>query len=641
MYCKNRYQRKQLRPNLRSQQGAQVHEAEGWVQHLNTQAVDSQLRNYQNQLKAHIQSHNGGNSTVGDVLGTRKPRIYALPYLAGTLPYVVRARAAPMSEVPARHKAQFQYAIYADQRSAAWGDSPLLQWQAPTAEIAGKKLTIAWVAATPADQQAIEALIPTPAPGQELDPSQLPQGLPSSIHLKPEIRLDGQTVAAGSAMRAGAEPVGVGGFTRYGSSSGQWDTSRDQLIAGQQTAIGLSIQGISQGQMQRLKERMEATKQKLEQALALPPNQRAAALQGITGEHLTGDMLTATVWGYFASLQSYGAIAGSQAQVIDLPALQYGLFHAQVQPRKPFGLVTTGISFKGLNMDIGHVRSIRWVKDDNPNSPINNKPELTQNGKTAAQNRWIVYNKTKGQYSSLMEGFILEESWSRINQCRYTDNSGSIQNPTSEPCPQGISTMKIISIAEHEGQKIYSIDSKNKPQALPNINNSEVLNAIHAEKEVIFHEKSINNSDWKGSGYSIVDPETGAGAYIIEGSGNGGALFLGLGNGVGFALFFAGATMGVAPAILFILGILVAVSIVAATLALISVGDPEDIDCYAAGFKAGTKSIAFLTAFARLLFIKIAPGMPFDKKKWLIAGLGTGLAYEILNEIESHRTVCN
>ncbi|WP_347486118.1 transglutaminase-like domain-containing protein [Vandammella animalimorsus] len=518
-----------------AQQGAQVNEAEGWVQHLNTQAVDARLRTYQNQLKAHIQSHNGGNSTVGDVLGTRKPRIYSLPYLAGTLPYAVRARAAPMSEIPARHKAQFQYAIYADQRSAAWGDSPLLQWQAPTAEIAGKKLTIAWVAATPADQQAIEALIPTPAPGQELTPNQLPQGLPGSIHLKPELRLDGQTVATGSAMRAGAEPVGVGGFTRYGSGSGsgQWDTSRDQLIAGQQTAIGLSIQGISQGQMQRLKERMEATKQKLEQALALPPNQRAAALQGITGEHLTGDMLTATVWGYFASLQSYGAIAGSQAQVIDLPALQYGLFHAQVQPRKPFGLVTTGISFKGLNMDIGHVRSIRWVKDDDPNSPINNKPELTQNGKTAAQNRWIAYNKAKGQYSSAQEHATPEAFWVDKNQCRYMDSNGQVQNPTMQPCAEGISAVKAIAIAQQQGQKIYTINENNRDTALPKLPiggevGAEIRNAIQAGKEVTFHEARINEHGWSGYGYSIVDPETGAGAYLIEGKGNGG--WLGLAN---------------------------------------------------------------------------------------------------------------
>ena len=39
---------------------------------------------------------------------------------------------------------------------------------------------------------------------------------------------------------------------------------------------------------------------------------------------------------------------------------------------------------------------MRWVKDDNPSSAINNKPELTANGKSAAQNRWIAYNKMRG-----------------------------------------------------------------------------------------------------------------------------------------------------------------------------------------------------------------------------------------------------
>ena len=106
--------------------------------------------------------------------------------------------------------------------------------------LAGKKLTLAWVAASAADEAAIKALIPTPPPGQQLDPSQLPRGLGSSIHLKPELRLDGQTVATGSAMGAGSEPIGLGGFSRYGQQD--WDDTQDQLIAGQQTALGLSIQ---------------------------------------------------------------------------------------------------------------------------------------------------------------------------------------------------------------------------------------------------------------------------------------------------------------------------------------------------------------------------------------------------------------
>jgi len=508
-----------------AQQGAQVNEQEGWVRNLNTAAVQTQLTNYQNQLKTYIDSQNGGNSTVGDVLGTRTAKIDPLPYFAGTLPYTVRARTQAFSEVPDNLRVKFKYGIYADQMSAAWGDSPIVQYQAPTASLAGKKVTLAWVAASPADQAAIEALIPTPPPGQELDPSQLPTGLPA-VGLKPEIRVDGVTVASGSGMSAGSEPIGVGGFTQYGSQ--QWDTSQDQLIAGQQTAIGMSIQGISQKQLDTLKTRMEATKAKLDQAQAAPQDERAAILQGMTGEDFTGDMLTATLWGYFVSLQSNGVIASSQAQMFDMPALSYGLFHAQVKPRKVYGLVTTGITFNGLNMDIGHLRHFRWVKDDDPQSIINNKPELTTNGKSAAQNRWIAYNKMRGQHSSLMESAAPEAFWVDKSTCRYTDENGQIQNPVMADCTQAISAVKAISIAQSQGQKIYTITPQNRTTALPTITgaNSEIINAINAGKEVTFHESTINAYGWSGIGYNIVDPDTGAGSYIIEGSGNGGILML-------------------------------------------------------------------------------------------------------------------
>ena len=306
-------------------------------------------------------------------------------------------------------RAKFRYQIYSDARSAAWGESPLMGFEAPTAALAGKKLTLAWVAASAADEAAIAALIPTPAPGQQLDPSQLPRGLSSSISLKPRILVDGEIKAEGPGMRAGSEPVGAGAFTKYGG--GDWDETTDPLIAGQQTALGLSIQGISQAQLNTLKTRMEATKQKLEQAQAAPEAQRATLLQGLTGDHLTGDLLTATLWGYYAAIQSHGAIASSQAQMFDRPALSYGLFHAQVRPNKLYGIVTTGITFQGLNMDIGHLRSIRWVKDDNPQSPINAKPELTANGKSAAQNRWIAYNKLRGQYNRALLHKASPLSW--------------------------------------------------------------------------------------------------------------------------------------------------------------------------------------------------------------------------------------
>ena len=58
-------------------------------------------------------------------------------------------------------------------------------------------------------------------------------------------------------------------------------------------------------------------------------------------------------------LHQRGLIAASQAQMVDAPALSYGLFHAQVKPNKLYGLVNRGVTFQGLNMDIGHLRHIR------------------------------------------------------------------------------------------------------------------------------------------------------------------------------------------------------------------------------------------------------------------------------------------
>ena len=368
---------------------------------------------------------------------------------------------------------------------------------------------------------------PHTAAGPTAGPSQLPRGLGSSIHLKPELRVDGTPVATGPGMGAGSEPVGQGGYTRYGQQD--WDETQDPLIAGQQTAIGLSIQGISQAQLQTLKTRMEATKQKLEQAQAAPEAQRPAILQGMTGEHLTGDLLTATIWGYFAALQSHGAIASAQAQMIDRPALSYGLFHAQVKPRKLYGIVTTGIRFQGLNMDIGHLRHTRWVKNDDPSAPINNKPELTANGKTAAQNRWIAYNKMRGQGASAMEHAVPERYWVDKNQCRYVDEFGQIKNPLLVDCAQGISAVKAIAIAQAEGQRIYTINAQNAATALPALTiggdvGAEIRSAVQAGKEVTVHESPISAHGWMGYGYIITDPETGAGAYIIDGGGNGGFL---------------------------------------------------------------------------------------------------------------------
>jgi hypothetical protein len=167
------------------------------------------------------------------------------------------------------------------------------------------------------------------------------------------------------------------------------------------------------------------------------------------------------------------------------------------------------------------------VKDDNPQSPINAKPELTANGKSAAQNRWIAYNKMRGQYNSAMEHAVPEQFWVDKNQCRYIDETGTIKNPAMADCAQAVSAVKAIAIAQAEGQRIYTINQSNAATALAKLPvggtvGQEIQSAIQAGKEVTVHERGINAHGFSGYGYIITDPETGGGAYLIEGKGNGG-----------------------------------------------------------------------------------------------------------------------
>ena len=251
-------------------------------------------------------------------------------------------------------------------------------------------------------------------------------------------------------------------------------------------------------------------------------------------------------------------------------------------------------------MDIGHLRHVRWVKDDDPKSQINDKPELKQNNKSAAQNRWIAYNRMRGQYASAMEHAAPEAFWVDKTKCSYTDENGRIQNPTLNPCAEGISAVKAIAIAQSEGQKIYTINKANAQTALAKLPiggevGSEIRNAVNAGKEVTVHEKSINKHGWKGFGYIVIDPETGAGAYLIEGSGNGG-IFLAIGYVYGFALGYTMLMLDAAIALkassAFIVPILEALALELASIAVIwqaygaLYGDKAQ-QCFATGIGLG------------------------------------------------------
>jgi hypothetical protein len=48
-----------------------------------------------------------------------------------------------------------------------------------------------------------------------------------------------------------------------------------------------------------------------------------------------------------------------------------------------------------------------------------------------------------------------------------------------------------------------------------------VQNAVNAGKEVTISQAKITYAGWSGAGYLVIDPQTGAGSYLIEGGANG------------------------------------------------------------------------------------------------------------------------
>jgi hypothetical protein len=133
----------------------------------------------------------------------------------------------------------------------------------------------------------------------------------------------------------------------------------------------------------------------------------------------------------------------------------------------------------------------------------------------------------RGQHASAMEYATPEAFWIDRSQCRYVDEDGQIKNPALPDCGQAISGVKALAIAQSQGQKIYTITPENANTALATLPvggsvGQEIRNAVNAGKEVTVHEKAISAFGWTGYGYSIVDPDTGASGYLIEGSGNGG-----------------------------------------------------------------------------------------------------------------------
>ena len=459
---------------------ATINEAEGYVTNVNSSYIQQQMTDYQTRVQNYI-SQNYPNATVGDVLGKKEIIKQEFPILAGTLPYRMIVKGAIYSSIPdnLRHKITFN--VVKDMYDEIIGTPINITKSLP--ELAGKKITLSYSPATPQDEAVINSYLPKPhADGTPIQPNELPSSLPAYlINLKPELRIDGVVVATGTSVGTGNTETFKMTFTAPNESP---DVITNDIQAGEYLGIALDIGRISQEQMQALKTKLEATKAKFE----------AQDFANLTKDDIVGELLYTTALSYYAELDVADHMNARTLGVlaIRLPSESKTSFELSV---KSFFGIPMSVSQGGLVIDID--RTMILVK------PLDGNIDKAKE-----------FLLSSGMHSSALEYSVPEQLF-------------SIPNNTAE----GISAVKALQIANDQGMPIYSVNQSNINTILPQLQLdagtiSDIQNAVNAGKVVIVSKTDINYHGWTGCGYIIIDPNTGAGAYMISGGMNGGELLI-------------------------------------------------------------------------------------------------------------------
>ncbi|MDQ1830489.1 transglutaminase-like domain-containing protein [Massilia scottii] len=487
-------------------QGATVDEAQGYVQNLNHGAAQAQYAAYQTRLKTYISSQKSG-ATVGDVVGMQTIKAEDNTVLLGTLAYKTTLTANTFQTLPDNLRWRFKTNIYAADNLSD-SSSPIIEIDQTTARLAGKKITLSFAPASPADQELINSYMPKPhADGTPIQMSELPPTLPAYlIKLKAEFRIDGQLVA----QTAGNFTMGsmVRQSNQYfNPANASWDGGDDNdITVGEFNAIGLDLQGIGESQLKSHQARLDATKA-LGAKYQLNPGDKTP-ISGLTKEDLAGDIQHSGILAYFALVDSndrLAALGAGEVKSYRLPS--YGRFFTTAQPHYFFGMVRS-VGFPGVTMDVDYLRYHVAANDDDNASVVR-------------------FMRQAGSLASSAEHSIPEMMFANQNLPRNDSRQ-----------PQGVSAIKALGLAASQGQKIYTLTQGNRTLhasilqslAIAQDVKHEISDALSAGKEVTVHAADVSVGGWTGSGYVVLDPLTGAGAYKIAGGANGGELlFAGFG----------------------------------------------------------------------------------------------------------------
>lgn len=188
--------------------------------YISTMHNESPIELFVKNIENHIAT-NYPNLTYDDVIRTSWIEPENLGLLPATLPYIVVTVQNEYTEIPDALRDTVRFYIYD-------GYGTLLDYTARMPEIAGKRVTISYAAATPADQAVIDSyggLYDTP---------------PYLVDLKPVLKIAGIDTAVGG-------PIGMGLTHNFDMAFTTWkgiDWIQNKITSGNYLAVGLDTHSV-------------------------------------------------------------------------------------------------------------------------------------------------------------------------------------------------------------------------------------------------------------------------------------------------------------------------------------------------------------------------------------------------------------
>lgn len=256
----------------------------------------------------------------------------------------------------------------------------------------------------------------------------------------------------------------------------------NNIMAGEYYSIVLNASGIAKKSLDVLLSRLENLKINIENN----------NISGIDKDDFIGDIFHSVMSTYFYELDAIDKVIAKTMNATHMRLPSMGTFSVDLEATYLFG-VPKSVEAVGMLMDVDRISY--------------NIAERSGDSTTV-----LKFGLASGPISSFLEHSVPER----------------LLTTATESYVEGISAVKAISIANSQGIPIYTITPSNASTVIPNLALdstyiADISNAMNAGMVVTVPRTAVDFNGKPVVGYIILDPVTGAGAYMV-GVSNGAAI---------------------------------------------------------------------------------------------------------------------